>query len=163
MGSTQSQAALVIALGHSVQAGFADRDDGGQNHDAQQQAGSKQAHALAAFHVQHSFEKVRFDHSLHRRDHNDHAEEAVHDRGDTGQQLYRRQQHLVDTGRCKTGHIDGRQQPNGHPHNDRACGDIDAPQDHGQDAVQVVAGFPGGAKQELEGADLKNGGQAVCK
>ena len=45
----------------------------------------------------------------------------------------------------------------------RQCGDIDAPQDHGQDAVQVVAGFPGGAKQELEGADLKNGGQAVCK
>lgn len=83
--------------------------------------------------------------------------------GDAGQQLYRPQQHLVDTGRCKAGHIDGRQQPMGTPHNDRACGDIDAPQDHGQDAVQVVAGFPGSAKQELEGTDLKNGGQAVCK
>src|SRR5699024_4729953 len=36
MGGAQGQAALVVAVGHGVQAGLAHRNDGGQDHDAQQ-------------------------------------------------------------------------------------------------------------------------------
>ena len=124
MGSAQGQAALVVAFGHGVQAGLADGDDGGQNHDAQQHAGGEQAHTLAALDVQHCFEKVALDHGLHGGHQHDHAEEAVHDRGNAGQQLHSRQHHPLDGGRGKPGQVDGREQTDGHTHNDGPGGDV---------------------------------------
>src|SRR5699024_6837239 len=107
MGGAQGEAALVVAGGHGVQAGLAHRDDGGQDHDAQQHRGGEQAHALAALDAQHVLEKVALDHSLYGGHQHHHAEEAVDHRGDARQQLHGGQQHPVDAGGSELGHIDG--------------------------------------------------------
>ena len=163
MGRAQGQAALIVAVGNGVQARLADRDDGGQDHDAQQHGGGEKAHALAAFDVEHRLEEGRLDHGLHGGHQHDHTEEAVHDRWDTRQQLHRREHDFVDAGRGKPGHINGGQQADGHADEDSPRRDVDAAQDHRQDAEDIVAGLPGGAQQELERADLEQSRHAVRK
>ena len=108
MRRAKGKAALVVAAGHGVEARLADRDDGGQDHDAQQHGGGKQAHALAALDVEHGFEERRLDHGLHGGHKHDHAEETVDDGRDAGQQLHRREHDLIDAGRRELGHVDGR-------------------------------------------------------
>lgn len=163
MRRAKGKAALVVAVGHGVKARLADRDDGGQDHDAQQHGGGKQAHALAALDVEHGFEERRLDHGLHGGHKHDHAEEAVDDGRDAGQQLHRREHDLIDAGRRELGHVDGRQQADGHADEDSPRRDVDAAQDHRQDAEDVVAGLPCRAQQELERADLEQGGHTVGK
>ena len=81
-------------------------------------AAGKQAHALAALDVEHGFEERRLDHGLHGGHKHDHAEEAVDDGRDAGQQLHRREHDLIDAGRRELGHVDGRQQADGHADED---------------------------------------------
>ena len=51
----------------------------------------------------------------------------------------------------------------GHADEDSPRRDVDAAQDHRQDAEDVVAGLPCRAQQELERADLEQGGHTVGK
>ena len=163
MGGAQCQTALIVAVGNGVKARLADRDDGGQDHDAQQHGGGEKAHTLAAFDMQHRLEEGGLDHGLHSRHQHDHAEEAVDDRRDTRQQLHRREHDPVDGRAGKAGHINGGQQADGHADEDSARRDIDAAQNHRQDAENVVAGLPCRAEQELHRPDLEQGRHAVCK
>ena len=161
MGGAQRQRAFVVALGHGVQAGLADRDDGGKDHDAQQQRGGEQAHAPAVVDVQHLAHKIGAQDGLDARHQHHHAEEAVNHRRDAGQQLHGGQQHPVDALGGEPAHVDGGEQADGHPHDDGPGGDVDAAEDHGQDAVDVVGGFPVGTQQEVQRPDLEDGGHAV--
>ena len=163
MGGAQCQAALIVAVGNGVQARLADRDDGGQDHDAQQHSGGEKAHALAAFDVEHRLEEGRLDHGLHGGHQHDHAEEAVDDGGDAGEQLGAGLEQTVELFRAVVRHEDGGQQADGHADEDSPRRDVDAAQDHRQDAEDIVAWLPSGAQQELERADFEQSRHAVCK
>ena len=107
--------------------------------------------------------KIRFKKVLDSRRKEHHAEEAIHHRGNARKQFHRRLKNPVDGGRGKAGHIDRGEQADGHPHHQRAGGDIDGAENHRQNAVDVVSGFPGRTKQEAERSDLRNGRQTVGK
>ena len=117
--------------------------------------------SLAVLDAQHHFGEVGLEERLHCRGQQHHAEEAVHHRGDARQQFHGGLQHPVDGGAGEPGHVDGGEQPDGHPHHQRTGGDVAGAKNHGQDAVDVIAGFPALAQQELQRADLADGRQAV--
>ena len=60
-------------------------------------------------------------------------------------------------------HKDSRQNPDRNSNDDRSQRNVQAAQDHRQDAEDVVAGLPCRAQQEFERADLEQGGHAVGK
>ena len=69
---------------------------------------------------------------------NDHAEEAVYDGRNTGQQLGARLEQTVQLFRTVECHEYRRQQTDRHADNDRTSGDVQAAEDHRQDAVNVA-------------------------
>ena len=65
MGRTQRQRALVVAVGNGTDRGFRDLDDGGQDHNAQQDAGGEDAFAYP-------------ENALHDGNENHQPKEAIH-------------------------------------------------------------------------------------
>lgn len=126
-------------------------DEGGQDHDAQQDGGSQDALAAAAEQIPHD------GHDHHQ------AEEAIDNGGNASQQIHCRLEVLIDTGRAEPGQIYGTQQSHRHTDDQRSGSDIDTAQNHREDAIDIVGGFPGGTQQEIERTDLRNGGKSIRK
>ena len=99
----------------------------------------------------------------HHRHHHRKAEEAVDHAGDARQQVDRRRQRPQNALGAKAGHEDGGKQRDRHAHDQRAGGDVDGAEDHRQNAVDVVAGPPGGAAEEVKQADLAQSRYGVAK
>ena len=79
VSGAQGQAGLLILLGHRVQGGLGDRDDGGEDHDGQHDDSAEQTGAVGQVE----------DHPYCRHQHH-HADQAVHHRRDARQQVHRR-------------------------------------------------------------------------
>src|SRR5699024_7947213 len=144
--------ALVIAVRHSADGAFRNADNGGKDHNAQKDGGGQ--HILAAG----SAEQV-----LYQRHNHHQAEEAVHDGGNARQQVHRWLQKLVQGSGTDVRHIDGGQRSQRNPRNNSSGGDVNAADNHGEDAVVVGVRPPVGTQQKLKGADFGNGRQAVCE
>ena len=144
----QCQRAFVVAVGHGTDRRFGNFDNGGQDHNAQQNARSE-----------HTFSHA--ENALHDR-HNDHqSEESVHNGRDSRQQRNRRLQDLIQLLRAESRHKDGTQQPDGHPHQNSDTGGVNAADNHGENAELAFLRLPDHAGQEFQRSDLCNGGETV--
>ena len=146
--------ALIVGGRYRAQRGLGDADDGRQDHDAEQHGRGEDGRAGDVRTEQ------RGDGADTRHD-DDHAEKAVDDGGDAGEQLGAGLEQAVELFRAVERHEDGGQQADRHADDDRACGDVDAAEDHRQNAVNVVARLPLRAREEVQQADLLHGRNAV--
>ena len=157
MGRAHGDRALIVSVGHSAQRSLGYADDGRQDHDAEQDGRGQDGRARG------DVRPAGLGHIQHDRRDDHHAEKAVDDRGDAREQLGAGLQDAVNALGAVERHENGGQQADRHADDDRARGDVDAADDHRQDAVNVIARPPGRAGEEVEKTDLLHGGQAVGK
>ena len=152
MAGAQCQSTFIIAVGHSADGAFRHADNGGKDHDTQKDGGGENTLSAGVG------EQV-----LHQGHNHHQSKEAIDDGGNARQQIHCRLEQLIQRSRTELGHEDGGKQTQGHTHNNCPRSDIDAAQDHGENPVLFGAGTPIGTQQELQGADLSDGRQAVGK
>ena len=131
VGGTQGQGGLLIVR---------NADDGGQDHDRQDQDRRQQAGAGG-----------KAKRLLDAGDQNDHAHQAVDHGGDARQQLHGGVDDGSHPGVGHLGQVDGGHEPHRHPDEHGPGGAVDRGQEEGQDAVGGVRGRggPGLPQQEL--------------
>ena len=156
MPCAHGDGALVVAHRNRTQRRFGHADDGRQNHDAEQDGRRQNGRAgnILMEHVRHCTDR-RYD--------DDHAEEAVYDGRNTSQQLGARLEQTVQLFRTVECHEYCGQQTDRHADNDRTGGDVQAAEDHRQDAVNVVARLPLCTGEEVQQANLLHGRHTVRK
>ena len=140
MRRAQGQGGLLIVLRHGPQGRLRDADDGGQDHDRQDQDRRQQAGTGG-----------KAEDLLDAGDQNDHAHQAVDHGGDAGQQLHGGVDDGSHLGVGHLGQVDGGHEPHRHPDEHGPGGAVDRGQEEGQDAVGGVRsrGGPGLPQQEL--------------
>ena len=97
---------------------------------------------------------------LNGRHQHHHTHQAVDHRGNTGQQLHGGVNHPGDLGRRHLSQKDGGQNPQRDTDNHGAGCAIDTGEDKGQNAKILRTRRPLLTKQEIDGANLHDGGQA---
>ena len=151
LGGTQGKGALVVACRHPTDRCLRHTDDGGQNHDAQQDGGRQ--HSLAAA-----------SHQLPNEGHNHHeAEEAVDDGGNASHQIHCRLQQTIGPWGAEPSHKHGAEEPQGHPHHHGSRRDAEAAYNHGKDAEPSLQRSPAAAQKEFLPADFRHGRQALSQ
>ena len=130
---------------------FRSSDDSWQNHDTQKNACGQHDISLAMGNLPEQWNQ------------NHHAEKAVHDRRDSGQQLGGCLQGTVDFLRAVVRHENRGQDSDGNSDENRSRCHIDTAQDKGQDSENVVARLPSGSQQELHRSDFSDGRKSVGK
>ena len=154
MPCAHGDGALVVAHRNRTQRRFRHADNGRQDHNAEQD-GRRQDGRAGNIHVEQRGDGADARHN------DDHAEKAVDDGGDAGEQLGAGLEQAVELFRAVERHENGGQQADRHADDDRACGDVDAAENHRQNAVNVVARLPLRAREEVQQTDLLHGRNAV--
>ena len=148
----ERQRRVLILSGHCLERSDRNLDDGRQDHDGKHDDGRKQARAVRDM-------KELAD----TGNQNQHADKAIDDRRNAGQQAHSRRQDALEPRRGELREIDSGKKSDRNAQHNRARRAVDARQNEWQNAVlrvRFLGGSPDLSEQEGDKADFPDGGNA---